>query len=106
MSSKWKTRKSPIEITVFSISLLAKSKDTNSTDECICIYGPELGSYCFSSNSDVSMMWALSKTPLKIYMERNSLLKFRMLQIEEGKHVYYIYTLVTLTLRTEVILVR
>ena len=35
-------------------------------------------------------MWALSKTPLKIYRERNSLQKFRMLQIEEGKHAYYI----------------
>ena len=31
--------------------------------------------------------------------------KFRMLQIEEGKHVYYVYTFVTLTFRTEVILV-
>ena len=31
--------------------------------------------------------------------------KFRMLQIEEGKHVYYIYTFVTLTFRTGVILV-
>ena len=47
-------------------------------------------------------MWALSKTPLKIYRERNSLQKLRMLQIEEGKHVYYIYTFVTLTFRTEV----
>ena len=26
--------------------------------------------------------------------------KFRMLQIEEGKHVYYIYTFVTQTFRT------
>ena len=30
--------------------------------------------------------------------------KLRMLQIEEGKHVYYIYTFVTLTFRTGVIL--
>ena len=56
MSSKWKTRKSHIEIT------LVKSKDTNSADcdtynKCICIYGPELGSlYCFSSNSDVGLV--------------------------------------------------
>ena len=41
------------------------------------------------------LMWALSKTPLKIYRERNSL----------PKHVYYIYTFVTLTFRTEVKLV-
>ena len=39
--------------------LLAKSKDTNSTDcdtynECMCIYGPEFGSYC--SNSDVGLV--------------------------------------------------
>ena len=32
--------------------------------------------------------------------------KFRMLQIEEGKHVYYIYTSVTLTFRSEVILTK
>ena len=31
--------------------------------------------------------------------------KFRMLQIEEGRHIYVIYTFVTLTFRTEVILV-
>jgi len=29
--------------------------------------------------------------------------KSRMLQIEEGKYVYFIYTFVTLTFRTEVI---
>ena len=29
--------------------------------------------------------------------------KFRMLQIEEVKHVYYIYTMVTLTFRAEVV---
>lgn len=28
--------------------------------------------------------------------------EFRMLQIEKGKHVYYIYIFVTLTFRTEV----
>ena len=32
------------------------------------------------------LMWALSKMPLKIYRERQ-FAKFRMLQIEEGKHV-------------------
>ena len=36
---------------------------------------------------------------------KKQFVKFRMLQIEEGKHVYYIYTFVTLTFRTEVILV-
>jgi len=45
----------------FSLLLLVKLKDRNSTDcdtynECICIYGPELGSYCFSSNSDVGLV--------------------------------------------------
>ena len=30
--------------------------------------------------------------------------EFRMLQIEEGKYVYHIYTFVTLTFRTKVIL--
>ena len=32
--------------------------------------------------------------------------EFRMLQIEEGKYVYHIYTFVTLTFRTKVILLR
>ena len=46
------------------------------------------------------LMWALSKIQGK-----KQFAKFRMLRIEEGKHVYYIYTFVTLTFRTEVILV-
>jgi len=50
------------------------------------------------------LMWALSKTPPKIYTGKETA-KFRMLQIEEGKHVYDIYTLVTLTFQTEVVLV-
>ena len=45
----------------FSALLFAYSKDTNSTDfdtynECICFYGPEFGSYCFSLNSDVGLV--------------------------------------------------
>ena len=51
------------------------------------------------------LMWALSKTPLKIYRERNSLPNSGCYINEEGKHVYYIYTFITLTFRTEVILV-
>ena len=37
-------------------------------------------------------MWALSKTLLKIYSER--VYQIQMLQIEDGKHVYHIYTFV------------
>ena len=47
------------------------------------------------------LMWTLSKTPLKIYRERNNLLHSGCY-----KHVYFLYTFVTLTFRTEVILVR
>ena len=56
------------------------------------------------------LMWALSKTPLKILLQgKKQFAKFRMLQIEEGENenenenVYYIYTCVTLTFRTEVL---
>ena len=36
--------------------------------------------------------------------EKKQFAKFRMLQIEEGKYVYHIYTFVTLTFQTKVIL--
>ena len=36
-------------------------------------------------------------------LQRKQFAKFRMLQIEEDKHVYVIYIFVTLPLRTEVI---
>ena len=56
------------------------------------------------------LMWALSKTPLKILLQgKKQFAKFRTLQIEEGENenenenVYYIYTCVTLTFRTEVL---
>ena len=61
----------------------------------------ELGSYCFSSNSDVGFV----ENAAENIQGNKQFAKFRMLQIEEGKHVYYIYTFVTLTFRTEVILV-
>ena len=68
--------------------------------EYICIYGRErLGSYCFSSNSDVGLVENVVEN-----IQGKIFAKFRMLQIEEGKHVYHIYTFVTLTFRTEVIL--
>ena len=31
-------------------------KDCETYNEYICIYGPEIGSYCFSSNSDVGLV--------------------------------------------------
>ena len=31
-------------------------KDCDTYNEYICIYGPEIGSYCFSSNSDVGLV--------------------------------------------------
>ena len=76
--------------------LLAKSKDTASTDfdtcnEYICIHEPELGSYWFSS----ILIWA-----------EKQFAKFRMLQIEEDKHVYVIYIFVKPPFQTEKILVR
>ena len=45
-------------------------KDCDTYNEYICIYGPEIGSYCFSSNSDVGLD---EKTSLKICGERKSL---------------------------------
>ena len=60
MSSNWKPQDRILNLG-FSGLLLAKSRDTNSPDcatqnEYIRIYGPELGSYCFSSNSDVGLV--------------------------------------------------
>ena len=31
-------------------------KDCDTYNEYICIYGPKIGSYCFSSNSDVGLV--------------------------------------------------
>ena len=58
-------------------------------------------SYCFSSNSAVGLV----ENAAENIQGKKQFAKFTMLQIEEGKHVYYIYTFVTLTFRTEVILV-
>ena len=66
-----------------------------------CIYGSELGSYCSSSNSVVDLV----ENAAENIQGEKQFAKFRMLQIEEGKHVYYIYTFVMLTFRTEVKLV-
>ena len=67
----------------------------------IRIYGPELGSYCFSSNSDVGVV----ENTAENIQGKKQFARFKMLEIEERKHVYYIYIFVTLTFRTEVILV-
>ena len=61
----------------------------------------ELGSYRFSSNFDVDLV----ENAAGNIQGKKQFAKFRMLHIEEGKHVYYIYIFVTLTFRTEVILV-
>ena len=66
----------------------------------IRIYGPELGSYFFSSNSDVGVV----ENAAENIQGKKQFARFKMLQIEERKHVYYIYIFVTLTFRTEVIL--
>ena len=47
----------------------------------------------FSLNSDVGLV---KNAPENIQGKKH-FAKFMMLEIEEGKHVYYIYTLVTLT---------
>ena len=61
-------------------------KDTTSTDfdtynEYICINGPELGSYWFS----LILMWAENAD--ENMQRKKPFAKFRMLQIEEDKHV-------------------
>ena len=65
-------------------------KDCDTYNEYICIYGPEIGSYCFSSNSDVGLVVNVAEN----IRWKKEFAKFRMLQIEEGKHVYHIYTFV------------
>ena len=75
--------------------------DCDTYNEYIRIYGPELGRYCFSSNSDVGFVENVAES----IQGKKEFDKFRMLEIEEGKHVYHIYTFVTLMHRTEVILV-
>ena len=60
----------------------------------------ELGSYCFSPNSVVGLVENAAENK----QGKKQFAKFRMLQIEEGKCVYHIYTFVTLTFRTKVIL--
>ena len=80
----------------FSGLLLVKSKDTNNGADC-----DTNNEYAFmDQNLAVKLivfpqilMWALSKTPLKIYRERNSL------QIEEGKHVFFLRTRLSLSIK-------
>ena len=57
----------------------------------------ELGSYWFSSIP----MWAENAD--ENMQRKKQFAKFRMLQIEEDKHVYVIYIFATLPFRTEVI---
>ena len=59
----------------------------------------ELGSYCFSPNSDVGLVDNVAEN----IQGKNQFAKFRMLQIEEGKYVNHIFTVVTLAFRTKVI---
>ena len=66
----------------------------------MCIYGLGLGSYSFSSNFDVGLVENVAEN----IQGKKQFAKFRMLQIEQGKHVYHIYTFTTLMFRTEVIL--
>ena len=79
------------------------NKDCDTYNEYICIYGPEIVSllYCFPSNSDVGLVENVAEN----IQGKKEFAKFRMLQIEEGKHIYHTNTFVTLTFRTEVILV-
>ena len=52
--------------------------------------------YCFSLNSDVGLVENVAEN----IQGKKQFAKFRMLQIEEGKHVYQIYyAVVTLTFR-------
>ena len=61
-------------------------KDCDTYNEYICIYGPEIGSYIFSSNSDVGLVANVAEN----IRWKKEFAKFRKLQIEEGKHVYHI----------------
>ena len=49
----------------------------------------ELGSYCFSPNSDVGLVENIAEN----IQGKKQFAKFRMLQIEEGKYVYHIIPL-------------
>ena len=60
----------------------------------------ELGSYCFSPNFDVGLVENVTEN----IQGKKQFAKFNMLQIEEGKYVYHIYTFIALTSRTKVIL--
>ena len=60
----------------------------------------ELGSYCFSPNSNLGLVENVAENILG----KKQFAKFGMLQIDEGKYVYHIYTFVTLTFRTKVML--
>ena len=60
----------------------------------------ELGSYCFSPNSDVGLVENVAENR----QEKKQFARFRMLQIEEGKYVCHIYTFAMLMFRTKVIL--
>ena len=65
-------------------------KDCDTYNEYICIYGAEIGSYCFSSNSDVGLVEKVAEN----IQGKKEFAKFTMLQIEEGKHVCHVYTFV------------
>ena len=53
------------------------NKDCDTYNEYICIYGPEIGSYCFSSNSDVGLVENVTEN----IQGKKEFAKFRMLQI-------------------------
>ena len=40
-------------------------KDCDTYNEYICIYGPEIGSYCLSSNSDVGLVENVAEYTVK-----------------------------------------
>ena len=85
-----------------SIRFFAKSKDTDSdTDsdtynEYICICGLELGSLLFFF---LIVTWEVVENAADNTQGKKQFAKFRMSQIKEVKHFYYIYTFVTLTFR-------
>ena len=49
-------------------------------------------------------MWEVVENTADTIQRKKQFAKFRMSQIKEAKRFYYIYTFVTLTFRTEVIL--
>ena len=64
-----------------------------------------MNTYAFMDQNLAVIVFLEILISLVEYTGKKQFARFRMLQIEEGKHVYYIYTFVTLTFRTEVILV-